>query len=428
MLNRSIVVAAILCAGLTACESMPSDSMPDAVFSGNDENAGEIVQIEVVQIDVIPTEVAPTDITLAESDVSEVTGQVWPTAFAAPEGVAVAGDIVLVANTAFSFDGQAMAYGRGFVSVLDLASMSVVNIISTSAKNPQSIIVADDRAYVVCSGETGYDMDSGLVRPVTNGALDEIDLSTARTAASMSRSLAIPLSEANPLVGIPKSMVLLSDGRAYLGSATAAAVFVVDRLAMTLIRGPDNPIALGDLAIQDGLTLALGPTDVVFAASFNRDLIMAIDPSHDALAGAPWAQIEIGKASDMMEGICDLAVRTEPKPELFALLCVGNSVSRVALGSGFGTVTNGCATTGVYPNRILLQDDTLLILNSGDNNVIGVSLSNGKSLGQVVAFPVGSNPYDMALAPDGRTVYVSGLMSNSLFSADLKGGAVSEVK
>ncbi len=373
-----------------------------------------------------------------EDDVAEVWPEAWPdaveppfspgAAFAAPEGVAVIGDLVLVANTAFGYEGTQMTFGTGFVTVLDRQTLTVINHIPTSAKNPQAIVVGPDRAFVVCSGESTFDALSGLVQPGTPGAIDEILLATARTATAVTRSIPIPRSDVHPLVGLPKSLVPLSDGRAYLGSSSSAAVLVVDLENMTLLRGADDPIALGDLSAQDGIMLIATPSGHVIAASFNQDRLMAIDPVTDALAGGAWEPVEAGQVPGAMEGICDLALQTAPDPTLYVLFCIGNTVSRIRINDGFGAETPVFATTGLWPNRIALWDDHLLILNSGDNNVTGVRLSDGSMLGQVVTLPAASNPYDLVVGPDHVTAYVSGLMSHSLFAIDLVEGGFAEVR
>jgi DNA-binding beta-propeller fold protein YncE len=339
--------------------------------------------------------------------------------FHSPEGVAIAGDRVFVASTAF--DGATMAYGDGTVTVVRRADLAAINEIPTSHKNPQVLAVSGGRLYVLCSGETSFDTTTYVVSPKSEAAIDVFDLGVIDVATAPTATIPIPLSTKNALVGYPSSLLVSADGRtAWAGSGTAGAIFKIDLAAGKLLRGGDDPIALGDLAVQDGVKLAAGPSGAVLAGSFNRDLVFAIG-ADDQPGALGWASLDVGKTGDM-EGVQDLAWRATGTPDLFVLLGISESITSVATASGQAGVTTGFAKVGLYPNRLLLAGGRLLVVNSGDNNLAGVDAGTGASLGTLAAFPPNTNPYDVAV--DGDTAYVTGFKSNTLFEVDLAGKAV----
>ncbi len=348
-----------------------------------------------------------------------------PPAFAAPEGVAVAGGYAFVANAAFRFGDSGLVFDEGFVTVVRLNDFQVVNRIPTTAKNPQAVVASGGQVVVLCSGATIWDQATGVVSPASDGAIEILDVAEAPTATAATRVIPLPIAGPGSLVGYPSSLAVTPDGRvAYAGSGTAAAVFKVDLQTGQVLRGSDDPISLGDLAVQDSLTVENGPPGVLLVGSFNRDLVFALDTGSDTPAAAPFQQIDAGKTADM-DGVLDLAYRSQGTPDLFALLGIANAVQSATTLQGQASVQT-LATTGVYPNRIALWAGQLLILNSGDNNVTAVDIATRQDLGAVAVFPAGANPYDMAVAEwGGRTMlYVTGLASNTLYEVDLQAKTV----
>lgn len=386
--------------------------------------------------DVLPE--ASTDI-LPETSVDVQNEGSWTETvvitqpFASPEGVAVTEEYVFVASTAF--DTTAMTYGDGFVTVIRRSDLRPVNKVFTSHKNPQVLTVFQGNLYVLCSGETSFDTTTYIVSPKGDASLDvfkieAITLSSAdmfglgTPVSTPSATIEIPLSTTNPLVGYPSSLAITDDGRfAYAGSGTAGAVFKLDLISNKALRGTDNPIVLGDLSLQDGIKVATGPNGSIFAGSFNRDLLFAIG-SDDKPGALGWESLDLGKTSDM-EGVQDLAFRTEGKPDLFALMGIASAITAVSTVDG--KVTTDYSKTGLYPNRIVLANDRLFVVNSGDNNITAIDANTGKNLGTVAVFPAGTNPYDMAI--HGDIAYVTGFATNSLFEVDLiRGEVVRELK
>lgn len=365
----------------------------------------------------------------------DVTVEPITTPFAAPQGVAVAGDYVFVANPNWAFVDQAMVYNEGFVTVVRLADRKVVNKIPTTGKNPQALAAHGTDVWVLCSGETAFDGTTFVVSPATDATLERIDATTAATAKAPVQVIPVARSKSaeTPLVGDPASIEISPDGKtAWLGSGTAAALFKVDLAAGKVLRGADNPVALGDLKTQDGLFLRNGPAGVLFVGSANRDQVTALDTTTDAPVTADkfaFATVTVGKSTDM-ERVADLVYRPGEAPDLYALMNLSNSISAVTTSAGQAGVRDGFASTGKAPNRMLLSGSALVVINSMDNNLQLIDPATGADRGIAVALPTGANPYDLAIVEGHpRVAYVSGNMSNSLFVVDLDGGSLlAEVK
>ncbi len=91
----------------------------------------------------------------------------------------------------------------------------------------------------------------------------------------------------------------------------------------------------------------------------------------------------------------------------------------------------GRIPVGAQPNKMLLAHDLLFVANSGDDTVSVVDLHAGRAIDQIpVAAPAallqtmnglsGANPNSLALAPDGRTLYVTNGGLNAVSVVALK--------
>lgn len=340
------------------------------------------------------------------------------TAFAAPEGLAVAGDFLVVANSHYGYDANGIYYGAGFVTIVDRIGRTVANRIPLPARNPQVVQTADDRVWVLCSGVTTFDGENVL--PLSDGAL--VGISVDRLADAMEPDVVIPIGRnaAHPLVGYPSSLVL-TGGRAWIASGTVAAAFVVDLDLETLVRGPDDPVVLGDLDVQDTMSLSPGPDGRLLAGSFNRDRVFVLDPT--TATPIDDMTFEVG-VDGMMDGVLSLAWRDGSQPNVFVLLGLANRVAAATLGVGTPDVIQRFAVTGSIPNAIMVHGDRLLVLNSGDNNVTAFDAVTGAALDFRATCPLSSNPYAMALGErDGRQeLYLTGLLANAVYVFDAQSG------
>jgi outer membrane protein assembly factor BamB len=341
-------------------------------------------------------------------------------AFAAPEGLGVAGDYLVVANSAFGYDGGQLVFGPGFATIVDRRDRRVVNRVPMPAKNPQFVAVADGHAWVLCSGQTAF--DGTQVTPRTDGALAGIRIEDLATADAPDVVIPITLDASRPLVGYPSSLTIL-DGQAWIGSGTSPALFVLDLATGTWTHGPDDPILLGDPDEQDTMAVASGPDGRLLVASYNRDLIWMLDAgSGQPVAGTPF---EVGTPGTM-DGALSLAWRPEGTPDLFVLLGMASGVAAVSIqDSGPQVLDRFIVNAGSLPNMLLVDGDRLLVLNSGDNNVRAFDAATGAGLPFQATMPPAANPYAMAVGDVGQRheLYVTGLGSDTVYVFDASAGS-----
>jgi len=97
---------------------------------------------------------------------------------------------------------------------------------------------------------------------------------------------------------------------------------------------------------------------------------------------------------------------------------VVNSNSQTLSKIDFETedVNNAFSVIGLYANRVVLSEDFIYVVNSGDNSIQKIDLNSG---GTLMNIPVEnfSNPYDMIIH-DGFA-YVTGLFTAKVFKIDL---------
>lgn len=347
--------------------------------------------------------------------------------FASPQGVAVTEEFVFVANPNWSFDGEGnITYGQGFITVVDRSNFAVVNKIVTEGKNPQIVTIHKDRVYVLCSGATYWDNTNYLVVPDSPSSIESFGISSASNIATTTVHVTLPLSESAPLVGYPSSLVILDNDIAYASSGTTAVLFKFDLKSNKVLRGTDNPIVLGDPKQQDTLVLEKGLNNILYIGSFNRDIVIAFDTTTDSIATSPFSQIDVSKTPEV-DGVLDIAYYPSGQKDLFVLLGLASTVQALNTSMGQPSVET-FVTTGTYPNKIYTVNNTLLVINSGDNNITGYAIATRQQVAQVV-FPDKTNPYDMAvLQTQGKTyLYVTGNVSQALYEVDLESGTITRV-
>jgi len=104
-------------------------------------------------------------------------------------------------------------------------------------------------------------------------------------------------------------------------------------------------------------------------------------------------------------------------------LFVVNSQSRTLSRIGLSTdiVNNNFASLGNIPNRVLVSEDYLWVVNSGDNSLQKISTHTGTSLANHF-IAVSSNPWDAVL--HGGYLYITGLLTSKLYKMDAVSGTV----
>jgi YVTN family beta-propeller protein len=105
------------------------------------------------------------------------------------------------------------------------------------------------------------------------------------------------------------------------------------------------------------------------------------------------------------------------------ILYVVNSQSRTLsrIDTAIDAVNNSFATLGNVPNKIVVDENHVWSVNSGDNAVQKISRVTGASLGNI-HLGNGSNPWDAVKHTDN--LYVSGLFSGKVYKVDTISGSV----
>ncbi len=334
-----------------------------------------------------------------------------------PEGIAVWGEAIAVANAAFrSADGE---YAQGSVTLLDASSGALLAKGATTERNPQIVQVFDDALWVVCTGTLRLDPDTGVHQATTAGAVER--WSRAALERGGPPDAVVRVDPPPGGIGAAPGSLAIDPlrRRAFLGSSLAAHVYVVDLDSMTLLRGPSNPIVLREHDGNDTVAVAWHPDGTVLAASFDTNALYRIDPETLDIVGTP---VDLGRSGDL-EGPLDLEVFPGASPDVAALMSVSNSVA--AWDSATGHVEPSVATTGVSANELVRDGDVLYVVNSGDNTVTRFRWGTWDEAGPPVALPLASNPWAMAV--HGGRAWVSLFLADGVAIVDLARGEVREV-
>lgn len=380
-----------------------------------------LTALALAACDALPAPEVPVSLDLPSPDTGDAAEAGH---FAGPQGVAVAGGLAFVANANPGYAGQTLVYGPASVTVVRLSDGEVLRVLPLEARNAGAVAAAGNRVVVACSGPTAF--DGQVVRPAGDGAVVVLDAATVVATGRPERVIPLPRSAAHPLVGYPSSLALFDGGRtAWLGSGTAPALFRVDLDTGAVLRGADDPVALGDLDAQDTVVVRAGPRDTMLAGRFEADEVQVLDPATGLPSAVLPGPFPVGSAGQP-DGVLDLAVRPGGTPDVYVLLGLASKVAALDTVQGPAATRHTFARTGTFPNRLVLDGDRLLVVNSGDNNVTALDAVTGASLGRVVKFAAGTNPYDLALWDDGADHYaaVTGQKADVLLLVDRVAGTV----
>lgn len=335
-----------------------------------------------------------------------------PGDFDHPQALRFVDGLLVVANSGYRPDGPA-SWAPGSLTVLDPRTGAVHNRLPTSAPNPQSLRLHGGALYVVDTGPLDL---SGAPQAAEPGAIDVFDAATLATAEGPLRSLPMAPHADDPRLGAPIDIAL--DGpRAVVTSATADALWVLDAARGAWLRGPADPVLLGD-AVRLGLG-AVRPWAGGFALlDFNADRLHLLDA-----AGTPTGcAIELGEHADAFEGAGSPVIDGDT---LYALLVHAGRVRAVDLAdladdceAPVRTVVEGL---GQAPNHLALHAGRLVVVASGDNAVMAYDPASGAEVERWL-LPVGSNPFHVAFDPTGRWMAVSEWAAHGVSLFDLDTG------
>ena len=338
--------------------------------------------------------------------------------FDAPQGVVFTSEWVVVTNTAYR--PVTLDFGSGSITLISRADRQVTRQIPVSAPNPQKVLVVGDALYVLCTGQTRFDQESWLNIAQGPGALDRFDLENLADATGPTDSLTLPVGENDPREGGFGSMVATEDGKTLvIASGLKALLWAVDLETMTWKRGPDNPLIPYEHEYNDTLTVSSGDSKEILVSSFNKDRVHALDT--DTLTWSSDPPVNMGENEDL-EGL--LQTLFLPDGSLLGLLTIANGLYQTSPDRSTGNVT---ATVGPIANHMAVQDNTAFVVNSGVNNLVRVQLDTGTVDAPFSVFPVGSNPWEIALEPEGGLAVVTLNQTHQIAWINLETGELLEI-
>ncbi len=248
----------------------------------------------------------------------KIVQEISSPSFDGPSGVAVTDRAVYVSN--IEYLGTVDGYGAGHITVIDRADFSVVGDIATAAKNPQFLTVHNGDIFVSDTGELSFD-DLGAVAS-SDGAIErwtEGENLLQPTKATAMLPIETPARRASP--GRPAFV----GNKAYVASASAPEVYVLELGSFEWSRGLEDPIVLY-ASDRDALHHIASDGTMVYVSAFNEDSIWRIDPSCDRVLGEP---IDAG-FDDLLEGAHSLvAMKTEAGTNVYVALSLANSLIRI---------------------------------------------------------------------------------------------------
>jgi len=183
-----------------------------------------------------------------------------------PEGLLRVGETVYVANTGFISFGQ---YGQGTVSIIDTKTNEVTAELDVPT-NPQLFAMGSDgKIYVLCTGDYGSTSSGKLA--VLETLYPAPDYTPTPT-----------ITDTIDIGGSPGDIEFTSTGCGFIaaggewGSGTKGYIYLYDINTDSVLRGPDNPIIVGNGATR---ILVDDETDEVFVSCFQDDKVQKLDPA-----------------------------------------------------------------------------------------------------------------------------------------------------
>lgn len=318
--------------------AVPPGSDPSSVELTDDNRAytanliGQsvtLVNLDTGECELIYTREIPSD----DTGCSEVI--VLENAFEDPSGVKLVDNKLFVTNN--NFDEFFFPNGNGFVTVIDTETGEVTSVIETDGANPGDINLIGNDMFVLNTGNFIFNSETGEFQCDTDfpPSVTVIDTETEM----VTDTIAIPLSEQNPLVCAPGTMAFTPDDSfAYLGLSLVGGMLKIDIDNRTVIRGTSNPIAFTDLSGLNSVTdIGFNSNGLGFAALFNSDQIAAFDPESDTITPFPFifpvpAGIKaVNPDSEFFDGVQYIDFREDQPsgPELYFITTLSSRLGSV---------------------------------------------------------------------------------------------------
>lgn len=347
-----------------------------------------------------------------ESDVNNAPEEsIWNQ----PQGLWVGSEKLYVANANYYITQGGVVYEDGYVSVLDRDDLVEIARWELPLKNPVLIEADGEDLWVLCMGDIRRDAQGlfyvaepgGLVR--LKGAVGELQTEPEIQGFALEPD------------GSPGSWAWLPERREIvLGSSIDPELYVFGLENLDWTRGTTNPVEQPEAKGDETLSVIAHPDGHVGILSFARNSARLVDGEHfENVDGTEEVLLAVG---DELEGpLSGVFVLEDDVPVAYVVLSLSNSLARWVPGAPEATEPR-FRQLGLTPNQIVANDSMFFIVESGDN-VLSMHPRAGGDPVKVV-FPVGTNPYSAAVSVDGTVVYVTGLLSNSIFEVDVESAQI----
>ena len=324
-------------------------------------------------------------------------------AFDRPQAIQHVDDYLVVSNTGY----DPAEWRPGSIVVINSDGQEVHRH-TTSRLNPQRILVDEDYLYVINTGTYDFS-DFARPKPASPGSIDRIRRD----------SLADPQLEVDSLdfSGMPQfaSPVdgAILDSTLIVTSGLLTGFLKIDLKSFSVV---GETVFWGDEDVI-GLGAVTGWSGGFIISDFNADQLIFLDRNGEVIC-----ETYAGTQQGTIEGATAPRVFDDT---LFVTLSLAGVLRSMPLDRDTlctPALADTVSPLGQVPNDVIIEDEIIWIVHSGDNQITGFPRSDS---GERVALlcPVGSNPWHMSLHPRRRELAVTEWKGNGVTLFDLEKGA-----
>ncbi len=319
-----------------------------------------------------------------------------------PQALRYVDGYLLVTNSGYDPE----AWRPGTVVVIDDRGQEAHRF-TTSRLNPQRILLDDSYIYIINTGTYDFS-DFSTPRSASPGSIDRIrrDSLSATELEVDHLDFADHPSFVSPVDGaiLGTEMVVTSG---LLSGFVRIDLESFSHIEDTVFYGDPASIGLGSITSWD-----LG----FVIADFNQDQLTFLDESGQVIC-----QKDAGSQGSVLEGTSSPRIYGET---LYVTLSLAGVIKSMPLNADdlcSGSMRDTISPLGQVPNDLWVQEEYLWVVHSGDNKVTGYPRKTDGAPLELLC-PVGSNPWHMALHPNGRELAVTEWKSNGVTIFDLESG------
>ena len=302
-----------------------------------------------------------------------------------PQDLIFVNDRLVVGSTGY----DSVSWRPGYLHIFDVPSLQRLQTHRVTQKNPQRLVLHRDELLVLNTGTYDFS-DFEQPRAATNGGIDRVPLERILDADAVDPMIRLD----RTVFPAPVDMALDSDGHLWITSGLAPKI---------RIQNQDSELGTIEFPNSGGTSLASIKRwrEHMIIVDFTTDTahLYSTNMTHQC-------SIELGDFPDEMEGASAPTVFDD---SLYYLLSLSGVVKRLPLSTTplcDGKPQTVVSPLGQVPNALTVNHEGIFVVHSADNNLIQYAHDTGEELKRY-AFPLGSNPWTMAISKDGQHIAVS---------------------